>query len=413
MALDSGVTADSFDRRRLTNESPASSGRASALGTAQLLRADALTGEDVDAWTRLADATIEPNPFFRPEFVLSSLAGRTNEALLLVVPSADGWAACLPLARARRWGRHHLPVLKQWLPQFTYLATPLVAADLLESAVAAVADFVMAERQAAALVLDPVDLDGPVARALWPALAARAGAPITYYAYERAALRRRPELTYLDEAASTRRRRELRRRWRVLGKQLEGEPQTVDRADNAAAYDDFLALEHDSWKGEEGTALACTPADAAFFRQMCGRMAAAGRLQLLDLHVDGTTTAMQVNFADGEGLFRFKHSFNRHLARPSPGALLEVEAIRIFHERTELVSFDSCTGEDNTLMNSLWPDRRRVATVLIPTGAPRAKLLPPSLRVEAGARRAVRAARHALSPVRGATLRAQRLRLPR
>jgi CelD/BcsL family acetyltransferase involved in cellulose biosynthesis len=360
-----------------------------------LLSAQALGDDDVAAWTRLADAAIEPNPYFRPEFVLPSLPGRDDEALLLVVPSPDGWAACLPLRRARRWRRHRLPVLEQWLPEYTFLATPLVAAGHVDAAAASIASFLGAERRAAALVLNPVDLEGPVARALVTELEARAGGLIDYHAYDRAALRRRPENTYLEEAASTRRQRELRRRRRVLGKELGGEPETVNRADDPAGYETFLNLELDSWKGEAGTAIASNPADAAFFREMCRQMAAADRLEVLELRVGDTTAAMQVNLSDGDSRFRFKHTFNHHLPRASPGALLEVDAMDSFHDRADLSLFDSCTDEGNELMNALWPDRRRVSTVLIPTGARHAKLLRPSLWAEAGARRVVRAARHA------------------
>ena len=48
------------------------------------------------------------------------------------------------------------------------------------------------------------------------------------------------------------------------------------------------------------------------------------------------------------------------------------------------VAGDSCAAPDNDLMNALWPDRARVQTVLLPTGARRARLLRSSLRLERG-----------------------------
>lgn len=367
----------------------------SALPTSQLLRVDTLNGKDVDAWRRLADAAVEPNPFFRPEFVLPSLVGRTDDALLLVVPSADGWAACLPLQRSGRWRRQRFAVLAHWLPNYSYLATPLVAADALEAAAGAIADFISAEGHATAVVLDPVDPDGAVFGALRAALAARALGPRTYAEFQRAALRRRPEPTYLAEAASSHRRKGLRRQHRALARELGGELEIVDRSSDAAAYDDFLDIERESWKGATGTALANSSRDAAFFRRMCAGMAATGHLQLLEMRAAGRTVAMQVNLLDGGMLFGMKVAFNRDLARFSPGALLEVDAFQIFHDRLDLTAADSCAEPGNALLNALWPDRRRLETVLIPTGRLRAKLVDVALGAEAAARRVVRAQRRA------------------
>jgi CelD/BcsL family acetyltransferase involved in cellulose biosynthesis len=331
---------------------------------------------------------------------MSSLTGRDADALLLVVAGDHGWDACLPLLRARRWRRQPLPVLTHWLPQYSYLATPLVDPGAVESATRAIAGFLRDERHAAMLVLDPVDPDTQVTRALWAALAEVSLEPYAYADYERAALRRRPEPTYLEEAASSKRRKDLRRLRRGLARELGAEVEAHDRAGDPAAIEAFLELERDSWKGDEGTAIVQSQADTAFFRRMCAETAAAGRLQVLELRVGDRIAAMQVNVADGGVLFTMKVAFDRALARFSPGALLEVDALQIFHDRTDLDSVDSCAAPDNELLNALWPDRRSMRTVLIPTGAAHAKLVGPGLRAEAGARRVVRAARQARRSVR-------------
>jgi CelD/BcsL family acetyltransferase involved in cellulose biosynthesis len=134
---------------------------------------------------------------------------------------------------------------------------------------------------------------------------------------------------------------------------------------------------------------------------MCGEMAAAGRLQLLEMRGGGRTAAMQVNLLDGGTLFGMKVAFNRDLATFSPGALLEADALQIFHDRHDLTAADSCAEPGNELLNALWPDRRRLETVLIPTGRLRAKLVDIALPAEAAARRVVRAQRRARKALRG------------
>ena len=366
--------------------------------TVRTLPLSALEPGDVAAWRDLADNAAEPNPFFHPDFVLASVKGR-EDGLLAVVQEGERWIACLPLRRARRWRRHPLPVLTNWLPQYTYLAVPLVAVDALPAGTEGLVDFIQGEQPAAAVVLDPLDADGIVTGALVARLKERGLAPLVYAHHERAALRRRPEPTYLEEAASAKRRKELRRQRRNLERDI-GEVRLLDRSREPAAYDRFLALERESWKGEMGTALADAEADADFFRELGARLGESGHLQLLELRAGDQTAAMQANLIDGGTVFGFKVAFATELGRYSPGALLEVDGLGVFHDSESAMRADSCADPNNDLINALWPDRMRVQTVLIPTGAPRAKLLRPSLRAERGARRALSAARNTRRSVR-------------
>lgn len=358
--------------------------------TGRLLSTEALSPAEREAWHELADRAAEPNPFFRPEFVLAAVEGRGEHAVLLIVDDGETWSACLPLRAARRWRRLRLPCLVPWLPDYAYLATPLVDRDRIDSATTTLAGFVDGQRRWALLVLDPLDRCGPVGAALTDALAARGRSALVYSDFQRAALQRRPRATYLEEALSGRRRKELRRLRRTLGEEAAGDVVTVDRSTDPTAVDAFLELEDAGWKGELGTALASRHGDAEFFRQMCAAMGARGGLQILALEAGGRTIAMQCNLLERDVLFGFKVAYDRDWARFSPGVLLEVDAIEVFHDRLTARLFDSCAAPDNELLNRLWPDRRRLETTLLPTGAPAATLLRPALRVEAGARRLLR-----------------------
>lgn len=347
------------------------------------------------AWTELADRAAEPNPFLRPEVVLAAAGARAPTVLLAVVREHERWLACLPVSRAARWGRIPLPVLGPWLADYAYLATPLVDRDSVARGVDGLLELLVRERRAAAVVLDPVDPSGPVGAALLAGAHARGAVPVVTADFERAELRRRPEPTYLQEAMGASSRKKLRKAARTLADDLGGPLEVVERAGEPAAVDAFLALERAGWKGEAGTALASDPADGAFFRGACAALAAAGRLQLLSLEAGGRTAAMQCNFLDAPDLYAFKVAYDPALARHSPGAVLEVEAVDRFHAATELLRADSCAAPDSPLINRMWPDRRRLQTVLLPTSAPYARLLEPLLGAERVARRAHRRLRRA------------------
>jgi hypothetical protein len=46
--------------------------------------------------------------------------------------------------------------------------------------------------------------------------------------------------------------------------------------------------------------------------------------------------------------------------------LLEMQNIRRFHARGDLSWMDSCADPGNWMMNRIWPDRRGMATMVMP-----------------------------------------------
>jgi len=87
---------------------------------------------------------------------------------------------------------------------------------------------------------------------------------------------------------------------------------------------------------------------------------------MLALAVGGRTVAMKCNVLAGTGAYAFKIAYDEDYARYSPGVLLEMENIRRFHARGDLQWMDSCADPANWMMNHIWPDRRRIATLVMP-----------------------------------------------
>jgi CelD/BcsL family acetyltransferase involved in cellulose biosynthesis len=326
-----------------------------------------LTDRDVSAWRELAARAIEPNPFFEPDFVLPaarSLDGSGGVGILLA-ESADGWAACLPVRRAWRWRRLPLRSLTAWRHLYCYLGTPLVSDEQPQRAVDALVEWATADPTTVAFALDWMGVDGAVGSALRQALGERNGGAFAYESFDRALLRRRAEDTYLNEALSAKRRKELRRLERRLADGL-GEPLTLtDRGSEPDAPTDFSRLEAAGWKGRAGTALGSSARHTRFFEEVCGAFRASGRLQMLALRGGERTVAMQCNLIAGEGLFCFKVAYDEALASYSPGVQLELAAVDAFHDWEAIHWMDSCAAPDNQLINRIWPDRRRVASVVV------------------------------------------------
>ena len=323
---------------------------------------------DLSRWRELAARATEPNPFFEPEYVLPLArgVGELGSVQLLVVAEADEWRACLPIHRGRF---HHMPLpsVSAWRGHYLYglLGTPLVDPERPAEALDALLRALLATRGIWFAGIDTVSLDGPLAPALEQVLGALRPRPTYLERYERAALRRRPEATYLEESLSAKKRKELRRQRRRLGEALEGEPEIVERAGEDAAYDEFIALEAAGKMSDHGVVLAADPGHAQFFREMCREFAAIGRLQVPSLQVAGQTVAIQVNLIAGDTIYGIKIAYDEQWAAYSPGIQLEVEMVAAFHERSDARLVDSCAAPNNVTFNRLWPDRRELATYIL------------------------------------------------
>jgi CelD/BcsL family acetyltransferase involved in cellulose biosynthesis len=351
---------------------------------AELIAATGLSARDLAQWRDLAARALEPNPFFEPEYVmpLARGLGGTSELNLLVVKDANGWRACLPVHSASRWHRIPLPSLSTWRGHVLYglLGTPLLAPDSpAEDLATLVEGLQRADKRATFAGLEWVATDGPVATALAGVLADVRPAPVHFESFQRAIVRRRPEPTYIEETLSSKHRRELRRQRRKLGEALGGEPTLVDRAGEGSAIDSLMELEASGRRASEQTVLAAHPGHAAFFREMCQEFAAQGRLQLLELQVGERTVAAKCNLIAGKGIFCFKIAYDNEWSSLSPGILLELDTLKVFHEQTEADFIDSCADPNNAMINRLWPDRRELETYVLPARSLKGRAARPAM----------------------------------
>jgi CelD/BcsL family acetyltransferase involved in cellulose biosynthesis len=354
-----------------------------------LLSIDELTEQHIEAWHSLTDRSVEPNPCFEPAFLVPALEHLDPEhsvRLLVITEGAEMWL-CLPVVPSTRWKRLPLKALVSWHHAYSVLGTPLVDRDRVRPAV---------ERLVASLVRDTGHPrfsvlewigDGPVLDAV-----SEFCRPLVYSSFERPVLRWRPDGEYL-QVLSKKRRKALASRRRQVEAAL-GSFRVVDRADDEDGRNRFLDLEQSGWKGEAGTAMASTPSHAAFFRAMAAGFAEAGRLELPSLETDsGTVLAMAVRVRADGGVFQLKIAYDESYREFGPGRLLDVELLRTFHQRDIEQWVDSCTDPGNEFKALLFPERRRIDTVVIPaqgrlnhtiaSGAPRMRAWRNALRKSA------------------------------
>jgi CelD/BcsL family acetyltransferase involved in cellulose biosynthesis len=338
------------------------------------------------AWRELADRAAEPNPFFRPEFLLANVIERHVPAELLVVVDGSRWLACLPVQRRGASLRFPLPALVAVTDEYSFSGTPLLDRDALDTAADGLLDLIRAERRAAVLMIGIFETSGPVGIAMTRA-AERAGTRLREHSsFARAGWWRSAQDHFPGPAFTAHDRRQMVRRARRMSAELGGAITIVDRTMDPDAWEQFLAMENSSWKADRGTALGSTERDAAFFRRMCAGLSRSGQFEIVALQVGEHTVAMESSLIDGTSLFAFKIAFDPQYREYSPGTILKYRLIERLEGSTMTVG-DSCAAPDNGHMNRLWPDRRVMRTLVLPTGSPLGTLLPPLLAARAIGRR--------------------------
>lgn len=328
-----------------------------------LLDPNDLTPLQLGAWRDLAARAAEPNPFFDPALVLPAVRHLPDgpDVRLLVARRRDRWIAALPVLPSRRWRRFPLACTVGWTHRFCFLGTPLLAADDLDRAAAALVGAPGRVTPEPLLVLESVCQDGPVATALHDAL--DGPGPYALHHERRAALVRRDADDYVDGHRSGKRRREAKRLRARLERELAAPLRLVDHAATADALEQFLTLEAAGWKGREGSAIASDPASAAFFRAIADAPTATVATHVLELGVPRRPAAMLLTLRAGTTAFAVKLAHDEQLAPAAPGVQLMAASASWFHHQPGVMRFDSCARPHNRMVNALWPDRRATASM--------------------------------------------------
>lgn len=343
-----------------------------------------------DEWAALARHAAEPNPFYESWCLVPALEAfdPRGRVQLGVLELGGAIAGIVPLARSAFYDRYPLPHIAGWLHANAFCGAPLVARGAEHAfwhELLAWAD----GHAGAALFLHFAHLpaDGALYAALRDVVAAQGRPAAVVNRIERAMLASSaaPQ-DYFAASLSGKKRKELRRQFNRLSE--EGALQFERREDGEALgewTDRFLALEQAGWKGREGSALACAPQTAQFFRAALAGAAEAGRLERLTLSLDGRPIAMLANFIAPPGAFSFKTTYDERLARFSPGVLLQRENLALL-ARGGIEWTDSCAAAGHPMIDHIWRERRTITRVSVAIGGrARQALGRRILRAETGA----------------------------
>ncbi|MDF2846444.1 MAG: family N-acetyltransferase [Oerskovia sp.] len=369
-------------------------GRARAAGAdvaSRIVRVADLGAEDLAAWQRLADSSLEPNPYFEPA-VLGAAArglGGGRAVMALVVADGSGWLAFLPfetVGRNRLWPARHASLDGPFVERFAALRAPLVDAARPRLAVASLVEALHARRRALGQAVDLPLLraSGETTTLLLEAFA-RAGMPVREWdRISRGAFvpgrGRRTGPGQEAEAGdvlgphlSASRRKNLRRGRRHLVEELGQELRIVDATDEPDAVERFLDLEAAGWKGDRaqgGEARRVVPGAAEWFMGLVETYRERGEAHVLRVGPSGAPVYLAVRVRRDGVVFAISDAYDPAWSAHSPGAWGRLLGMRLLAEVPGTVLVDSCIDPrrypDETL---LYPERVDLVSVTCAVGS--------------------------------------------
>ena len=354
-------------------------------------------------WRALCARALEPNVFAEPAFVVNALRHfAPNRQLRLVLvwrgpPGGRLIGACVLETPPAPPG---LRVARIWRSDQAGLAALALDRDEAPAALEALVDWLARGRPRVLGLLAPaLDAAGPTTAALAALAGRRKLRDFGFSQVDRAVLAASTPLAGEFEASLPKKRvKEWRRRMRRLA---EAGAVTFRIASDAAAIEEFLALEARGWKGARRTALGLDAGLAAFTRAMLAAMARDGALAIHLLAVDGAAIAAGIVLRAGDRAFYWKTAYDEAYSEYSPGVQLTLALSRAQLRDAAIGATDSCAIEGHPMIDRLWPARLSLVDHVIATRPGPARALALWLAIERTRRRFRESAKRLINPLLG------------
>ncbi len=333
----------------------------------ELLDAPAMLAR-APAWDDLLRRALRPSPFASPALASAHAAhGIGPAARYLAAWRGERLVALLALtADGVLLGGRRRPGI--WTSPYAPEAVPLVDADRAEEATSALLDGLADIAGGGAVAWPLMAIEAPTGALVRKLLSERGWPHAVEDAFGRAVFDRRGDEAQAAQAIGRSRRRDLDRRRRRLAEagRLEHRSATSGAA-LAEAVEAFLRLEASGWKGRAGTALASTPATAAFARTLyAGRDGpVTPRADLLCL--DGQAIAASLALVCGGTAALHKAAYDEAWRRFAPGLVLEDAIVAAMHREGFAQRLDSVSAAGHVL-ESIYPDREPIGDLVFATG---------------------------------------------
>lgn len=294
-----------------------------------------------DAWDRLSEHSVHPNPFYERWSLVPALEHLAPSEEVLVVAGYRGpeLAILFPVCVRRRY-------LKVWCFRDCMLTNVLQLPDV---PLSPVLDTVM-RRLHAVLMISPMHGEGAFAETL---------SHLCRFHRVRKAVTRFVDWADYEAGLSRKHRKE---NWRILRRlqEREGVRYVTAEVDLAGRWlPRYLEVEQASWKADCGATIAADPTKLAYFRDAIARGERQGKVQFQGLFKGEEAVAMSFRFTAQTHGYEVKTSYRKSYRQLYPGVSLELLNLRDILSGQNFSLVDSCSLE-NRVVQRIWPDEIRI-----------------------------------------------------
>lgn len=320
------------------------------------------------AWSELQERSAEDNAYYTSHYASSLLetVEKKREVKFVTTWLEKKLVGLLPIVLPKVFIPGLRAVGRAWQTPYTFSCTPLLDQNVLFQSAIALID-ALSKLKKGEWVIPNINVDGTVYSALREAMAMRNIPSSFINLFERASLPIGDSYEHhMDTHVSSKLRRDMARKRRRLDECGEVSFESHNEGQGLEnAVDQFLRIEASGWKGERGTALACSE-DSKLFANRVFKGGIAGYCRADILKLNNETIAVALMIKAGRTAFTVKNSYDEKYSTFSPGLLLEIEIIRRLLGDKGLDKLDSGTNGKHVI-DGFWPGRIKVADLVFST----------------------------------------------
>ncbi len=343
----------------------------------------ACVGDVLSKWEVLAKQAADPNPFYEHWFLLPAIERMAAQRIHLLFVWEDEQRKKLlglfPLCVENSF--RGIPVKRTglWRHLYCYLCTPLLIAEQRHAILEHVFDWIRQNKELPSFTsFYWINGDSQLAEQWLPSGNPDRNNILTGFRTDGNVRSVTRAILTLDQdfekdylpALRTKKRKDWQRNWRRLA-ELGNRRTDIFSADSPVSLFDqkvseFLELEDNGWKRDQGTSLKSVPTHASFFRVMLQNAQAKGQAIILQIRCDDLPVGMVtvVTSACGRAAYTLKIASHPDFHRYSIGSqvILQLTEYALSSMTVELI--DSCAAEDHPMINRLWQQRRNIENLL-------------------------------------------------
>lgn len=301
---------------------------------------------DRDEWQNLQDNSLFNNPFF--EYwnlvpAIKNLSISNKPVWIAAIYYEDAMIGLFPITK--KYQGYIIPTCCIWSHDHCYLSTPLLSLRLNFHEVMTAISIHLNCYFSHIPLHDKTLINASKCNNIFE------------FTYQRAVINNSQSIKHHLTQLSGKKKREIYREKKnieTLGEVILKKFSCVEEG-----LSEYKKLEISGWKGKEGGAILSRPEVSNYYQDIS--ILSNGNIDIHGLFINDALVACTIRVKSKDKYYEIKTTYNEEMRKFAPGKIMELYILEdlLLHNPTYV---DSCTDQDNKLINWLWPDKKEFVT---------------------------------------------------